>query len=93
MRFGEAVADIPADELRLLVFHGVGGQGKTALLRHIRKMAGPEGKPEYGHLRTAMLDLRYLSPNSPVELLVGIRNGFAQAGLGFTAFDLTLANW
>lgn len=92
-RFDALAADIPKKGFRPLVFHGVGGQGKTALLRHIHKLAGPEGKPEYSHLRPAMLDLQRLPKTDPVEMLVAIRNGFAMAGLSFAAFDLTLANW
>ncbi len=92
-RFAEAAADIPADGLRLLVFHGVGGQGKSALLRRIKKLAepGPKQQEQFEHLRTAMLDLHGRSTSDPDLLLVWIRNGLAAAGVSFPVFDLALA--
>lgn len=90
-RFAQAVAELPDQGARLLVFHGVGGQGKTALLRHIGGLAGREAC--YNHIRTGWLDLRTKPKSDPDLMPVWIRNAFAGAGVAFPAFDLGLALW
>ncbi len=89
--FEKAVFLIPHDRSIIRVFHGVGGQGKTALCRElIRKTAGSVD-PSYAFLRRALLDLHGRPKTDPDLLLVWIRNAFADAGIILPCFDLALA--
>ena len=90
-RFDAAVETLPADSACLLVFHGVGGQGKTALLRHIHDRCRQD--PGRSHLRVGMLDLHGRREIDPDLMPVRIRNAFAAAGVAFPAFDIGLAVW
>jgi hypothetical protein len=87
--FERAAFGIPADRARVLVFHGVGGQGKTALCRELRRKVKSDSS--YGFLRAAELDLHGRPKTDPDLLLVWIRNGFVQAGVACPCFDLTFA--
>ncbi|HXZ02834.1 MAG TPA: tetratricopeptide repeat protein [Stellaceae bacterium] len=89
--FEDAAFAVPADRSALLVFHGAGGEGKTALCRKLMHETGAQGDPSYGFLRRAELDLHGRTKGDPDRLLVWIRNGFAEAGVAFPCFDLAFA--
>ncbi|MCB2100054.1 MAG: ATP-binding protein, partial [Rhodobacterales bacterium] len=74
-----------AKNLRILVFHGIGGQGKTALCRHLMERPAPKA------LRRALLDLHGRVKTDPDLLMVWVRNAFAQAGVATPVFDVALA--
>ena len=87
-----AVAGIDGKDSTVLVFHGLGGQGKTALCRHIADRLpssakiGDRIKP-----RIAELDLHGHDKSDPDRLLARIRDGFVRAGVSCPAFDLAFA--
>jgi tetratricopeptide (TPR) repeat protein len=89
--FEDAAFSIPADRSTILVFYGVGGQGKTCLCRELMRKTDPQVEPSYAFLRRAMLDLQGRTKEDPDRLLVWIRNGFAEAGVVFPCFDLAFA--
>ena len=89
--FDEAVREIPADGVSLLTFYGVGGQGKTALCRHLIKRASAKEYPHFNKIKIAEVDLHGQNKPDPIHLLIWIRNGFAKAQIELPAFDLALA--
>ena len=89
--FEKAAFSIPHDRAAVCVFHGVGGQGKTALCRELIRKTDGSLEPSYGFLRRALLDLHARPKTDPDLLLVWIRNAFADAGLFMPCFDLALA--
>jgi hypothetical protein len=89
--FEKAAFSIPADRAIIRVFHGVGGQGKTALCRELMRKTDVSVEPSYAFLRRALLDLHGRPKTDPDLLLVWIRNAFADAGLFLPCFDLALA--
>lgn len=89
--FERAALHIPADRSSLLVYYGVGGQGKTALCRELLRKTDPAQEPSYGFLRRALLDLHGRPKTDPDLLLVWLRNAFAKAGVPTPCFDLAFA--
>ena len=87
----KAIRETPIDGIRLLVFHGVGGQGKTALCRHVFRQLSEDQDSRYLQIKAAEIDLRGRDKSDPVKLLIWIRNGFAKAQVSCPAFDLALA--
>ena len=88
-RFLEATKSVPADGLRLLVFHGAGGQGKTRLLTELAQIA--KG-PNFSRLCVAELDMELHESKEPILLAVVIRNLFSKAGVECTTFEVALAH-
>lgn len=81
----------PADEHRVLVFHGVGGEGKTALAHHLQ---GLLAKEYAGRAGWAAVNFENVAMRSPAEALLSIRLQLRQtAGLAFPAFDTAFAHW
>ncbi len=69
--FDRAHAALAADKHRILGFYGVGGQGKTALRRHLMQRLGTAGDP--GH-RFGVLDSAPPIPrSSPASCATGSR--------------------
>jgi hypothetical protein len=89
--FEKAAFSIPADRAIIRVFHGAGGQGKTALCRELMRKTDVSVEPSYGFLRRALLDLHGRPKTDPDLMLVWIRNAFADAGVFLPCFDLSLA--
>ncbi len=89
--FNESIKDIPADGVRLLVFHGIGGQGKTALCRHIFRQVSDSQDSRYTQIKAAEIDLHGRDKSDPINLLIWIRNSFAATQVSCAAFDLALA--
>lgn len=89
--FERAALHIPADRSVLLVYYGVGGQGKTALCRELLRKTDPAQEPSYEFLRRALLDLHGRPKTDPDLLLVWLRNAFAKAGVPTPCFDLAFA--
>jgi tetratricopeptide (TPR) repeat protein len=89
--FENAAFSIPLDRSILLVFYGVGGQGKTVLCHELIRKTNEHVDPSYRFLRRAQLDLHDHRKEDADRLLVRIRNGFADAGVAFPCFDLAFA--
>ena len=90
--FRELASSIPANGVSLLVFHGIGGQGKTWLAKRLASNCDGAKDPEFRHHRPAVVDLaKQTSLTDPDMLLVLIRNAFAAKGIDFPCFDLALA--
>ena len=91
-RIDEACASIAADTCSLLVFHGPGGQGKTALReKAFDRLEDRNVKGAALRFRPAVVNLHGSPTSDPDMLLVWVRNAFAKAGVGFPAFDLSFA--
>lgn len=85
-RFGAALDSVTPEASELLVFHGVGGQGKTALCREFARQAQT---PERNDLEVSMLDLHARRDINPALALLWIRNALAAcSGRSFAAFDV-----
>lgn len=87
--FEEAVRAIPPDRTAIRVFHGIGGQGKTALAEHLFTLTKAETAARFDFVRPARI-----APGAapePDRLLVKLRNAFSGAGVSFPAFDLAFA--
>ena len=90
--FRELALTIPRQGVSLLVFHGIGGQGKTELAKRLAGNCDGAKDPEFRHHKPAVVDLaKQTSLTDPDMLLVLIRNAFAAKGVDFPCFDLTLA--
>ena len=88
--FLNAARSIAPDHATVIVFHGIGGQGKTALCQELAQNALGQ-KTHRQTLRVALLDLHSRSISAPERLLVWIRNAFSEAGIVFPCFDFALA--
>ena len=87
-----AVTEIDDKDSKVLVFYGPGGQGKTALCRHVAKnLTDMVKSDDCSKVRVSELDLHKYDKSDPDLLLVRIRNGFARAGVSLPAFDLAFA--
>ncbi len=87
-----AVAELGDADSKVLVFYGPGGQGKTALCRHIAHRLSAAAKAKNrAKPRVAELDLHGRDKSDPDLLLARIRNGFVRAGVSCPAFDLAFA--
>jgi tetratricopeptide (TPR) repeat protein len=90
----DAAKNIPANHAIVRVFHGAGGEGKTALLRKARQELRKDER-----LIVATLDFQARTILDPAALAVRLRNLFKQEGvkagvpgvdIAFAAFDLAL---
>ena len=83
-----AVDEIDDKDSKVLVFYGPGGQGKTALCRHVAKHLTAAGKADdHAKVHVLELDVNEQKELDPDLLLVQIRNGFFQAGVKCPTFD------
>lgn len=88
--FETAARNIAADSSAVLVFYGIGGQGKSSLARELRRRCDQKAQAPYSDLRYAELDLHGRPNSDPELLMVWLRNAFANAGIAAPCFDLTL---
>jgi tetratricopeptide (TPR) repeat protein len=88
--FEDAAARIAPDSSSVLVFYGIGGQGKSSLARELRHKCELKDRTPYLNLRCAELDLHGRPNSDPEMLMVWLRNAFADAGVAAPCFDLTL---
>ena len=84
----------------VLVFHGMGGVGKTALSRELEQWArGEGGNSDWGRIEemidvTTRIDLHRSQGNvDPVELVLAIRRMLGGVKKKWVAFDWVLATW
>ena len=85
----DAVAGLGDTDSKVLVFHGLGGQGKTALCRYIAQHLSATVKAKNrAKVHVAEVDLHRRDKSDPDRLLVWIRNSFVRAGVRCPAFDL-----
>ena len=90
--FNARVKSIPEDGVTFSIFYGPGGQGKTALLDELKRLADAGA---YDGVSTALhtAAINFKNRNNridPLIFLINIRNGFAGSGLGTPAFDVAL---
>ena len=88
--FEDAARAVAPEASSLLVFYGIGGQGKSALARELRRRCSLKEHDPYRDLRCAELDLHGRPSSDPEMLMVWLRNAFADAGIPAPCFDLTL---
>ncbi|WP_026199341.1 hypothetical protein [Lamprocystis purpurea] len=89
--FDRAHTTLAADEHRILGFYGVGGQGKTALRRHLMQRLGTAGDP--GH-RFGVLDFHVESCREPARGLLALRRSLRDSGaLRCDTFDVAIARF
>jgi tetratricopeptide (TPR) repeat protein len=83
--FARAIHTATGEKLRALVFYGVGGIGKSALLHRLRETL-PEGLP------AALVDLQAVGDRTRAyrEVLLKLRLHFGAFRLDFPRFDLCL---
>lgn len=92
--FTKAALNIPAEGPKLLVFHGVGGQGKTALCTKLMSRVADDSS--LSHLRTGLVDLHGREERDAARALVWLRNALARGknnAMTFPAFDIAFANY
>ena len=88
----EAINKLSVEGSTVRVFYGPGGQGKTALCRHLFRREYKEAETGKLKLHRAFLDLHARhSALEPEKALVIIRNEFAKSGVSMPAFDQALA--
>jgi tetratricopeptide (TPR) repeat protein len=88
--FRKTAANIPIDNVELLVFYGVGGQGKTALRKQFEALLKNDNN--YSNIHAAVLDLHERKTIDPDLALLFIRNELAQTkSVAFPAFDLVFS--
>jgi len=81
--FDAAIADLPRNVPSLLVFHGYGGVGKSALRRDLAQRVAASARYNVGQIEFTDQDA-YMAPEDALAL---IRHSFG-GGIGFTAFDI-----
>ena len=98
-RFSRALSDTQAaDAYRVLVWYGVGGQGKTALQgefgRMIERTRGAWVNVKNRRLASALVDLENPANRNPAQALLSLRLQLAEhGGFRFPAFDLAFARY
>lgn len=75
----------------ILAFYGVGGQGKSALRRHLSTLAQSLDSHNYGGIKPVVVNLRTIDKSDPINLLIEIRRQFLNVDIKLEAFDLALA--
>ncbi|MCY0954124.1 ATP/GTP-binding protein [Streptomyces sp. H27-S2] len=96
------VEDLEASRANVVVFHGVGGIGKTTLSRKLEAaLAGAEarpvqwGEPSWGETRIlpVRIDLARSAGNDFERIVLTIRLALAEIGRPLPAFDLALRRY
>lgn len=98
---GEGVGDKNVEcATNVIVFHGMGGVGKTTLSRELENWVnGKRGNSDWGCIEegtdvTARIDLHRSQGNvDPLELVLAIRRMLGRVKKKWTAFDWILATW
>jgi len=80
----------PPEQYRILSLHGLGGQGKTALLEAYRRWLS---KANVTQSPCATIDLDDGEQREIIPALISCRNGFAEQGVGTIAFDCAFARY
>jgi hypothetical protein len=78
------------DEYRVLVFHGVGGSGKTRLLERLKERLD---EPDAAGTPRAVIDFELQAHRDPVSGLVHLRNEWRRCGIRTFAFDAAFARY
>lgn len=90
--FDEALAGVPRDAPRVLAFHGIGGIGKSRLIRRLR---GEGGDPAQIPAGVAHAKINFQDPENrlPTKALERARAQLHGQGVPFTTFDIAFAVW
>jgi len=89
--FNAARVQPAADQCHILVFYGIGGQGKTALCKKLRAILADDNphRAVWGHLNLEEIPLR-----EPARGLLQLRKTLRESGrIAFTAFDVAIATY
>ena len=91
-RFRDALRDIPDKGRKILMFHGVGGQGKSHLCKRLRDILKDE-TPKHRNLVERDLHLtRDLRERDPATFMLQMRNAIAaNTRITFPAFDIVFS--
>ncbi|MGW9618736.1 ATP/GTP-binding protein [Streptomyces diastaticus] len=99
---GFDVEDLEAPRTNVLVFHGVGGIGKTTLSRKLEAALAGTGRPAQwtalswpgaGRLRPVRIDLARAAGGDFEQLVLTIRAALADVGRPLPAFDVALRRY
>ena len=92
-RFRQALQEDPPPHCRVLVWYGVGGQGKTALRSEFQTLIQAARQSKTQDIALAVVDFERPRPrHDPVDAMLHLRIGLAVDGLGgFPAFDVAFA--
>lgn len=76
--FSTTVAAIPADSAELLVFYGIGGQGKSALCREFASMLSSD-RHRFRNIQHGFLNIKQKEQelSDPALLMLWLRDAFA----------------
>jgi tetratricopeptide (TPR) repeat protein len=90
-QFDQARAELPPDQHRLLVFYGVGGQGKTALRRELLRRLAAEQPRRH---RFGAVDFHVESFRDPPRGLLELRRRLRASGKLLTpVFDIAITRY
>jgi hypothetical protein len=90
-QFDQARADLPPDQHRLLVFYGVGGQGKTALRRELMRRLAAEQPRRH---RFGAIDFHVETFRDPPRGLLELRRRLGASGkIRMAVFDVAIARY
>ena len=90
--FDDAVDELLlSDRSSVLVYHGVGGQGKTRLSQHLGGLVKNKELKTYQRIRAATINLRDVSQSDDINIFLKLRKEFLRAGVKLEAFDVALA--
>jgi tetratricopeptide (TPR) repeat protein len=88
--FRHALESLHPDRCRVLVWYGVGGQGKTALRNEFERLVSSH--EVLGHpVALSVLDFDRPLLRNPIEAMLHLRFELAAAGLKFPTFDIAFA--
>jgi tetratricopeptide (TPR) repeat protein len=88
--FEQALSGPPPDRCRVLVWYGVGGQGKTALRNEFERLVSSDLARE-PPVALSVLDFERPFLRNPIEAVLHLRFELAAAGLKFPTFDIAFA--
>ena len=92
LAFDEALAGVPADEPRVLAFHGIGGIGKSRLIRRLRG-DGDDPRRIPDGVVDAKIDFQEAENRLPGKALERARAQLHSQGVHFPTFDIAFAVW
>jgi tetratricopeptide (TPR) repeat protein len=83
--FRETLKELPGEHASVLVFYGVGGQGKSLLCERLQRLLAQD--TTLTNLAWGAVDLNGKTEREPVYLLLWIRAALADYGIKTTAFN------
>lgn len=84
--FEQSVLQVDADETKVINLFGIGGQGKSFLLKKYRSALAEDST--YSSTATSYIDLTVQTDRQPHWPMIWLRNDLAKQGMKFPAFDI-----